>query len=167
MASKEELESLESLLRKLPEEDQAEAFRILYGNMPQKLEIPAAAKQLADDHDFEVAAYRFSAAAEQRRAPRVVRVGVIQTQIVEATDAPVEKQYEAIRDRTEQLIHAAGAMGCNVLGLQEAWTMPFAFCTREKHPWLEFAEAVDGPSTQFLSEFCVARVPTCALPIFH
>ena len=30
--------------------------------------------------------------------------------------------------------------------------MPFAFCTREKHPWCEFAEsAEDGPSTQFLS----------------
>ena len=29
--------------------------------------------------------------------------------------------------------------------------MPFAFCTREKHPWLEFAEPIDGPSTQFLS----------------
>ena len=30
--------------------------------------------------------------------------------------------------------------------------MPFAFCTREKHPWCEFAEsAEDGPSTKFLS----------------
>ena len=29
--------------------------------------------------------------------------------------------------------------------------MPFAFCTREKHPWLEFAEPVDGPTTQFLA----------------
>jgi beta-ureidopropionase len=30
--------------------------------------------------------------------------------------------------------------------------MPFAFCTREKQPWLEFAEPVDGPSTQILSK---------------
>ena len=30
--------------------------------------------------------------------------------------------------------------------------MPFAFCTREKHPWCEFAEsAEDGPSSKFLS----------------
>lgn len=29
--------------------------------------------------------------------------------------------------------------------------MPFAFCTREKQPWMEFAEdPVTGPSTQFL-----------------
>jgi beta-ureidopropionase len=30
--------------------------------------------------------------------------------------------------------------GVQVLCLQEAWPMPFAFCTREKAPWLEFAE---------------------------
>ena len=151
MATKNELESLESLLRKLPEEDQAEAFRILYGNMPRPLPIAPAAAALAEQFDFDVAAYQFDSAGEQRRPPRNVRVGVIQTQIVEPTDAPVERQFQALCSRTEKLIHAAGAMGCNVLGLQEAWTMPFAFCTREKHPWLEFAEPVDGPSTQFLA----------------
>ena len=151
MATKTELESLELLLRKLPEEDQAEAFRILYGNMPKELPITPAAAALAEQYDFDVAGYRFASTPEQRRAPRIVRVGVIQTQIVEPTDAPIEQQFQALCNRTEQLIHAAGAMGCNVLGLQEAWTMPFAFCTREKHPWLEFAEEVDGPSTQFLA----------------
>jgi hypothetical protein len=31
--------------------------------------------------------------------------------------------------------------------------MPFAFCTREKHPWTQFAElAKTGPSTLFLAE---------------
>ena len=37
------------------------------------------------------------------------------------------------------------------LEIQEAWMMPFAFCTREKR-WCEFAEPVDGESTQFLQE---------------
>lgn len=151
MATPKELESLESLLRKLPEEDQKEAFRILYGNMPEELPIAPEAKRLADEHDFDVAGYQFSSTPEQMRAPRLVRVGVIQNRIVEPTDAPVQQQFQALCDRTETMIHAAGAMGCNVLGLQEAWTMPFAFCTREKHPWLEFAEPVDGPSTQLLS----------------
>lgn len=32
--------------------------------------------------------------------------------------------------------------------------MPFAFCTREKYPWVEFSEnAETGPTTVFLSEF--------------
>lgn len=151
MSTSNEIESLEGLLRKLPPEDQAEAFRILYGNMPKELPIHPAVTALAEQFDFEVAAYKFTASPEQRRAPRTVRVGVIQMQIIEPTDAPIERQFQSICQRTEQLIHAAGAMGCNVLGLQEAWTMPFAFCTREKHPWLEFAEPIDGPSTQFLA----------------
>lgn len=51
------------------------------------------------------------------------------------------------------MIEAAAAMGVNVLGLQEAWTMPFAFCTREKSVWMEFAEsAKDGPSVRFIQE---------------
>ncbi len=151
MTQKTELVSLESLLDKLPEEDRAEAYRILYGKLPDELPIPAPAQALATEHDFDVALYRFNAAPEQRRPPRIVRVGAIQTRIVEPTTAPVEAQFQAICQRTEQLVHAAAAMGCNVLGLQEAWTMPFAFCTREKHPWLEFAEPVDGPSTRFLA----------------
>jgi len=146
-----EISSLESLLQKLEPADQAEAFRILYGNLPDTLPISEDTAAYADTHDFELAAYKFHAASEQRRAPRVVRVGVIQNRIVTSTSAPVEEQFESLVARTETIIHAAGEMGVNVLGLQEAWTMPFAFCTREKHPWLEFAEPVDGPSTQRLA----------------
>lgn len=147
-----EIHSLERILDKLPEEDRKEAFRILYGDVPDKLPIPSAAAALAKKHDFDIQAYKFEAAKEQRRKERLVRVGVIQNRIVEPTDAPVDVQFEALVARTEQLVHAAGEMGVNVLGLQEAWTMPFAFCTREKMPWLEFAEPVDGPSTQRLAK---------------
>ncbi|CAB4320221.1 unnamed protein product [Prunus armeniaca] len=52
----------------------------------------------------------------------------------------------------EPRIVRVGAAGVNVLCLQEAWTMPFAFCTREKR-WCEFAEPVDGESTRFLQDF--------------
>ena len=145
-----EVDSLERILSQLPEADRKEAMRILYGNLPETIAIPQDLQNLADAKDFEIAAYRFVAAKEQRRKPRVVRIGVIQNQIVESTSAPVETQYQAIADRIGDIIDVAGAMGVNVLGLQEAWTMPFAFCTREKQPWLEFAEPIDGPSTQFL-----------------
>jgi hypothetical protein len=40
----------------------------------------------------------------------------------------------------------------HIIITQEAWMMPFAFCTREKR-WCEFAEPVDGESTQFLQEY--------------
>ncbi|MCB9679245.1 MAG: hypothetical protein H6737_29345 [Alphaproteobacteria bacterium] len=147
-----EVHSLEQILAKLPEADRKEAFRILYGDMPEPLAIPDEVRRRADAQNYDVAAYKFHAAPEQRRAPRIVRIGVIQNAIVKPTDAPVEEQFQALVDRTAEMIHAAGKMGVNVLGLQEAWTMPFAFCTREKMPWLEFAETVDGPSTQALAK---------------
>ena len=59
MASKAEIESLEGLLRKLPAEDQAEAFRILYGNHPEDVAVHPAVQKLAEECDFDVAAYRF------------------------------------------------------------------------------------------------------------
>ena len=151
-----ELDSLEGLLQKLSPEDQAHAFRILYGEQPDTLPVTAELQAYCDQHDFELQAYKFHAAPEQRRAPRVVRVGVIQNQIVLPTTDPVEDQFQALADRLEIIIEAAAKMGVNVLGLQEAWTMPFAFCTREKEPWLEFSEPIDGPSTQFLQELASA-----------
>lgn len=60
--------------------------------------------------------------------------------IVEPTDAPIKKQYQALEDKHARFVEGAAAAGCNVLCFQEAWTMPFAFCTREKLPWSEFAE---------------------------
>ena len=162
-----EIHSLESLLHKLPEADQKEAFRILYGNLPEVLPIPAEVQAFADERNFDVAAHKFHAAPEQRRKPRVVRIGVIQNQITESTSAPVEDQFQSLLARTTELIEAAGQMGVNVLGLQEAWTMPFAFCTREKQPWLEFAEPVDGPSTQALAKLAKKHNMVIVSPILE
>lgn len=162
-----EIQSLEGLLRKLSPEDQAEAFRILYGQQPDALPITAELQAYCEHHDFELQAYKFHAAAEQRRAPRVVRVGVIQNQIVLPTTDPVEDQYQALADRIGTMIEAAAQMGVNVLGLQEAWTMPFAFCTREKQPWLEFAEPIDGPSTQFLAKLARKHNMVIVSPILE
>ena len=106
MAPKKEIESLEGLLRKLPAEDQAEAFRILYGNHPEEVAVHPAVQTLAEEGDFDVAAYRFDSAPEQLRGPRKVRVGVIQTQIVEPTDAPIEQQFQSLCRRAEELIQA-------------------------------------------------------------
>ena len=65
------------------------------------------------------------------------------------------------------MIDIAGQMGVNVLCWQEAWTMPFAFCTREKQPWLEFAESVDGPSTQLLARLAKKHNMVIVSPILE
>lgn len=85
------------------------------------------------------------------RKPRVVRVGLIQNSIALPTTAPFSDQKRGIFEKLKPIIDAAGFAGVNILCLQEAWTMPFAFCTREKK-WCEFAEPGDGESTKFLQE---------------
>ncbi len=96
-------------------------------------------------------AYGIDAAPEQLRAKRLVRIGAIQNKIVLPTTEPVYRQREAIFQRVEIMIKAAALCGVNIVCLQEAWNMPFAFCTREKQPWMEFAENPNsGPTTKFL-----------------
>ena len=97
--------------------------------------------------------YGIDAKEEHTRPKRLVRIGAIQNQIVLPTTAPIHEQRDAIHKRVSELIHAAHLCGVNVVCLQEAWTMPFAFCTREKHPWCEFAESVEnGPTTKMLKD---------------
>ena len=82
-----EIESLEGLLAKLPEADQKEAMRILYGDVPEGLVIPEEVHKVAEHKDFDIAAYKFTAAKEQRRKPRVVRIAVVQNQIIKFKSA--------------------------------------------------------------------------------
>ncbi|XP_003248687.2 beta-ureidopropionase [Acyrthosiphon pisum] len=86
---------------------------------------------------------------------RIVRVGVIQNQIVLPTTAPLVEQRNAIYQKISKIISLAAEANVNVLCLQEAWPMPFVFCTREKFPWCEFAESAEtGPTTLFLKDIC-------------
>ncbi|XP_054739195.1 beta-ureidopropionase [Anastrepha obliqua] len=153
------LKSIEECLEKhIPENELKEVKRILYGvSEDDVLDLPAATISLATDNDFEIKGYRISAQKEHIRKPRVVRVGAIQNSIVLPTTAPVDKQREAIWNKIRTIIKAAAAAEVNIICMQEAWTMPFAFCTREKFPWCEFAEEAEkGPTTQMLQELAKA-----------
>ncbi|GLT53135.1 hypothetical protein SLA2020_264270 [Shorea laevis] len=112
---------------------------------------------LSSEHDFDLQAFCFHSDKELLRAPRVVRVGLIQNSISLPTTAPFLDQKRAIFQKLKPIIEAAGSSGVNILCLQvsyEAWMMPFAFCTREKR-WCEFAEPVDGESTRFLQDLAL------------
>ncbi|KAF0972854.1 hypothetical protein FDP41_009103 [Naegleria fowleri] len=143
----------DALKTHLPEQTFAQVRRILYGNEWKSLSIPEQVRSSAVKNKFEVRAYSMihNVAREQTRPPRIVRLGLIQNSIGANTTEPVDVQYKAIEEKIERMIDAAALMGVNVVGLQEAWTMPFAFCTREKQPWMEFAEEAEtGRSTLFL-----------------
>lgn len=172
IAGHDRLEDL--LAAHLPPRELAAAMRLLHGGTPAELELPPQSRALAgggggEDGNaepangttptttapFELRAYSLAGNAkrEQGRAPRVVRLGLIQHASPLPTTAPYAAQRDAAFARVERLATAAGEARCNVLCLQEAWTMPFAFCTRERE-WCEFAEPADetGPATRLCRE---------------
>eukprot|EP00262_Sarcandra_glabra_P002475 TRINITY_DN1279_c0_g1_i1.p1 TRINITY_DN1279_c0_g1~~TRINITY_DN1279_c0_g1_i1.p1 ORF type:complete len:416 (-),score=62.54 TRINITY_DN1279_c0_g1_i1:230-1477(-) len=133
-----------------------EVSRFLLGmNCGKTLEpgvLPDSATAFSSKYDFDLQAFCFRADKELLRQPRIVRVGLIQNSIALPTTAPFLDQKMAIMEKLKPIIVAAGGSGVNILCLQEAWMMPFVFCTREKS-WCEFAEPVDGESTQFLQDY--------------
>ena len=78
-----------------------------------------------------------------------MRLALAQHSIVSPTDAPFSEQLHALHARVAKAAEVAAASNCQILCTQECWTMPFAFCTREKK-WCEFAEeaAEEGASTR-------------------
>ncbi|CAL5377666.1 unnamed protein product [Camellia sinensis] len=132
-----------------------EVKRLLWGlncgRAVEPISLPDPAKALSSKHDFDLQAFCFHADKELLREPRIVRVGLIQNSIALPTTAPFLDQKRAIFQKVRPIIDAAGAAGVNVLCLQEAWIMPYGFCTLEKR-WCELAEPVDGESTQFLQD---------------
>ncbi|XP_026884963.1 beta-ureidopropionase isoform X2 [Electrophorus electricus] len=148
------VETLEKTLETfIPDAELKEVKRILYGKELKKLILPQKVVEAAQEREFDLQGYVFEAAPEQLRTPRIVRVGLIQNKIILPTDAPVLNQITALHKRVSEIVEVAAFCGVNIVCFQEAWTMPFAFCTREKEPWTEFAEsAEDGFTTRFCQE---------------
>ncbi|XP_039290721.1 beta-ureidopropionase isoform X2 [Nilaparvata lugens] len=157
MAGHSDLTNIEDVLDAyIPKEQLKEVKRVLFGNSTSAASseyISQETKEIASKNGFEVKNWTFSAKPEELRLPRIVRVGLIQNSICLPTTESVEKQRNAIFSKIKEMIIAASHSGVNIVCLQEAWTMPFAFCTREKLPWNEFAESAEnGPATKFLQE---------------
>lgn len=144
----------------IPADKLAQVQRVLYGqnqgSIVQSLELPEESLTAAEEGHFDLQGYRFKAGQDQLRPPRPVRIGLVQNSIVLPTDAPYAEQRSAIHASISQMVDAAGAAGVQVLCLQEAFHMPFAFCTRERE-WCEFAEPVEGGPSVVLCQELAAR----------
>ena len=168
-----EFHSVEDILEKhIPAKELAQVKRVLYGlnqgTSVDEITIPSAAQKIANDHNFDLTISKFKAGKEDTREPRIVRFGVTQNSIHLPTDAPVQESIQSMWDIHENFVEAAAAAGTNVLCFQEAWTMPFAFCTREKLPWTNFAEsAEDGPTTKFLQKLARKHNMVIVSPILE
>jgi beta-ureidopropionase len=42
------------------------------------------------------------------------------------------------------MIEVAALEGANIICLQEIFNAPFFMCTRERYPWVEFSESMEG-----------------------
>ncbi|XP_053695432.1 beta-ureidopropionase [Sabethes cyaneus] len=147
--------SLEETLDKhIPPEELREVKRLLYGRADdQPITFTEEANSLAKEVGVDLKGYIFTARKEDLRRPRVVRVGLIQNSVDIPTTAPIHVQRDALHEKVSNILKVAAAAGVNIICFQEAWTMPFAFCTREKFPWCEFAEdAENGPTTKLMKE---------------
>ncbi|GJQ81336.1 hypothetical protein Trydic_g20548 [Trypoxylus dichotomus] len=163
MGDKQEIESLEKILSKLDVNDLESVNKILYGTGCSKLDIPDI-----QAGDIEVQAYKFSCPKEQTRLPRIVRVGLLQNKTPLETWAPIQQQRQALYDLAVKAIESATKASVNIFCFQEAWTMPFAFCTREKVPWCEYAEdAEKGPTTKFLQSLASRNNMVIISPILE
>ncbi|KAH1018697.1 beta-ureidopropionase [Dendroctonus ponderosae] len=163
MSGLKEFQSVESILKKnLLGEEYEKIRQILYGRPVVNLEIPSIPK------NFDIQAYSIPCPEEQLRKPRLVRVGLFQHQIPLPAPSKVQDMKEAMFKMAREALDAAAAMNVNVFCFQEAWNMPFAFCTREKYPWCEYAEsAQNGPTTTFLQKIAEQHNMVIISPILE
>ena len=56
------------------------------------LDLPTNAVEEAGAGNFELKGYQFTAAKEETRSPRIVRIAVVQNEIVKPTTAPIIEQ---------------------------------------------------------------------------
>ncbi|XP_055327677.1 beta-ureidopropionase-like [Paramacrobiotus metropolitanus] len=148
-------ERVEDVFNALPDEQRDFVYKILYGKSPSdlSLQLPPEALAIAKKHGFDMQGYQFTAATESTRPARIVRVGLVQTSIAAATTEPVQIQRDAIFEKAKCFFDAASKSGVNVVCFEECWHMPFAFCTRERLPWCEFAEEIsNGPTVSLCSK---------------
>jgi len=164
-----ELTSLEGVLEEfLPKGELAEVQRVLYGRPAKILELSKEARESARVNDFELRGWSMPASPEETSSPRNVTIALVQNKVVLPTDAPVLEQVEANHRRVGELIETAGQAGANIVCLQEAWTMPYGLCTRERLPWTQFAENPEtGASVTFLARLAAKHQMVIVSPILE
>lgn len=146
-----ELDSIESVLKTLSIEDYEKVCGLLYGKEVSKITLKEEVLHLAEKYDIEVAIEKFISQEEQLRSPRNTRVGLFQHKTPLPTWSRIKEMRDAMFKLASEALEIAYKGGVNVFCFQEAWNMPFAFCTREKSPWCEYAEEAEhGPTTEFL-----------------
>ena len=107
------------------------SFHGLIYFMLRTLDLPEKAVNLSIEKNLDLKGYQFTADREQLTPPRIVRVAVVQNQIILPTTASVSEQRNAIFKRIEFIVKVASMCGVNIICFQETWSK--FFCVGFKH----------------------------------
>ncbi|KAJ8983188.1 hypothetical protein NQ317_005831, partial [Molorchus minor] len=88
---------------------------------------------------------------EESRNQRLIRIGLFQQKVPLALTNPCHKVKLAMYSLATDGVKVAARGGVKIFCLQQAWNMPYAFCSGERTPWYEYAEdAEKGPTTKII-----------------
>ncbi|XP_060532927.1 beta-ureidopropionase [Cylas formicarius] len=153
MSDFKQFNSVEEILKKLSGGDYEKVRQVIYGNAVGKIDVPNSVTTRAELSNIELQTWSVPCPEEQLRPPRKIRLGLFQHKIPVPTTSRIDDMRNAMYALARDAVELAAGGGVNVFCFQEAWNMPFAFCTREKSPWCEYAESAEhGPTTKFLQE---------------
>ncbi|XP_072382110.1 beta-ureidopropionase-like [Diabrotica undecimpunctata] len=156
MSLEKELDSVESILHKLPEKELRQVWRILYGDGVKDLEVSEKCLKLVSRYKLELVKCKFNSTPEQLRPPRLVRVALFQQKLPVPLTFPIYKVKTEMYTLAMDAVKVAAKGGAKIFCLQQAWNMPYAFCSGEKMPWSEYAEkAEDGSTTRILQSLAL------------
>ncbi|KAF3794943.1 Beta-ureidopropionase [Nymphaea thermarum] len=139
------------------------------GKAVEPVGLPESATQASMRFDFDLKHCRHLASVQTKSCcenPELFELVLSKTLSCFQRTAPISEQKSAIMNKINQMVDAAAESGVNILCLQEAWMMPFAFCTREKK-WCDFAEPINGDSTQLLQKLAQKHNMVIISPILE
>lgn len=96
-----------------------------------------------------------------------VRCGLIQcSNPINDPDADVATIQKAMLEKHIPFIEEAGKRGVQILGLQEIFNGPY-FCPSQDSKWYEGAEAIPGPTTDMMAEYCKKYQMVMVVPLYE
>ncbi|XP_018577084.1 beta-ureidopropionase-like [Anoplophora glabripennis] len=169
MSDYKEFDGIDSALTQLPREDLEKIRKIIYGKETHTIDVSDECKELAFKYNIELVTCGFNCKEEQLRSPKLIRVAAFQHKLVPfPTSTPIQEMKYALFKFANKAIRIAARGGANIFCFPELWNMPYAFCTREKNPWCEYAEsAKTGPTTKMLQELAKIHNMVIISPILE
>ena len=98
---------------------------------------------------------------------RIVRSALIQTIAPLPGDAPLEKQKEAMIEKTVAQIHQAASKGAQIVCLQEIFYGPY-FPAEQSTKWYSLTEEIpSGPTTKLMQDIAKKHGMAMVVPIYE